>query len=305
MRADLSERIFVVVQRNGVPSGQGPEAEPVGTDERAALFNQLDKAAVVAFRADHHDTGPGFGRLRFPIPDLFERLLQNGDQQILRADIGGQCQNVELVSGNARVLLFAEVSDFPDEFADMVMDPDRLPDGRVRGVNSIVFLKRLQNVVRTLFDQQSDAVVIPFQGYFHKFNRKVLVPFSHGLEQLHVLHAAVDHGTAVGRNHTVRKVETALNGAFQQCAAGLTEETGHVVCCNVHASGVWRRQTDRKRIAQIQQGLRNIFADAGNADPAVTFGFLDQFIVGLLQEVFQVAKMFEISHILFSALPKA
>ena len=118
-----------------------------------------------------------------------------------------------------------------------------------------------------------------------------VLPLVHGVEQLNVLGGAVHHGAAVGRDQTVRKVEAALNGTFQQGAAGLAQQSRHVIGGDVHGTGMRRKQADRKCVPQVQQGLRYVFAGKGDAYLALAPGLRDERVVGLLEKVFKVQQM--------------
>ena len=144
--------------------------------------------------------------------------------------------------------------------------------------------------------QQSHAVFIGLEGELHILPEELIVPLPHGFKQLHVLHAAVHHRAAVGRDDAVGKIEAALNGALEQGAARLAQEACHIVGRNVHRAGVRRGQADGKHAVKIHKRLGRVLAHEGGADFAFVFCLGDQGVVCLLEEAFKEAKVLQVSH---------
>ena len=131
---------------------------------------------------------------------------------------------------------------------------------------------------------------------------KARVALPHGLQQLHILHGAVHHGAAVRRDDAVGEVEAALDGALQEGAARLTEEVCHIIGRDIDGTGVRGREADGDAVPQVQKRLRHVLAGVGDADLPILLRLLDERVVGLLQELFKIGQMFQISHI-FCSLP--
>ena len=144
--------------------------------------------------------------------------------------------------------------------------------------------------------QQRHAVFIGLEGDLHILPEELVVPLPHGLQQLHVLDAAVHHRAAVRRDDAVGKVESALYRALEQGAARLAQEACHIIGRNIHRTRVRCGQAYRKHAVEVQQRLGRVLAYEGSADFAFVFRLGDQGVVCLLEEVFKEAKVLQVSH---------
>ena len=171
-----------------------------------------------------------------------------------------------------------------------------LADGGVGHVNAEVFLQRGENVVFALEHIEVQAVVVRLHGNFHMLVEEVLLPLIHGMQQLHVLRAAVDHAAAIRRNQAVGEIEAALNRPLEQGPAVLTEKAGHVIGRHLHRAGTRRAQTHRETAVEVQEGLRRVFADIGDAFFPLLSGRDNKLVVRLLQEILKPGQIFEIFH---------
>ena len=203
---------------------------------------------------------------------------------------------MELIAGDARLIAFAEIADRTDQAADAVVILHRLADRGVRDVDAVLLLQRLEDVVLALQHSEIHVVLGVLEGDLHVFVEEVRIVLAHRVQQLHVLHGAVHHGTAVRRDDAVGKVEAALDSALEQRTARLTQEVRHIIGGDVDRPGVRRGQADRNRPIEIQQRLRHVLAGVGNADFSVRFCLLNESVVGLLQKILEILQVFQISH---------
>ena len=234
MATDLCECVFLIIQFNRLSAWEGAKTEPVSADEGTTLLNQLDKAAVIHFRADKQKASAAGLFLRFPGLQLFQGFLELFDQKVFRTDVGCKCQDMEFITGDSRFFFLAEIPDFMDQPAHRVMLFHCFADFFVRNIDTVFLVQRFQNVVGALDFAEVYTVFICLQRNFHVFMEKPVVSFSHSVQQLHVFHAAVYHGAAIRRNDAVGKVKAAFDCTLQQCPAGFTEKICHVIGSNVH-----------------------------------------------------------------------
>lgn len=153
-----------------------------------------------------------------------------------------------------------------------------------------------EDVVFALEHKQVYTVVIGLERDLHVLIEEAILVGAHGLEQLHVLNAAVDHRAAVGRDDAVGKVEAAFDRALEQGAGW--SRTGGSSCnrsrcpstrCSGRA-GARRRccpDSSRVRVCSRRQ-RRRIFA--------FCLGLDNKCVVGLLQEVLEVGQVLQVSH---------
>ena len=220
LSADLGQRVLVVRQRDRVAARERTVAEAVGTDIGAGLLDELNEVNIIDLGADDdHTRAVRIFLVRTAGLELLERLLELVDEQILRRDIGRECDDVELIARNARVGPLAVLADGADELAHAVVLGDGLADGRVRDVDAIDIVQRREDMVAALEHVQIQAVVVRLHRDLHVLKEELRLVLAHGLEQFHVLHGAVHHRAAVRRDHAVGKVVAALNGALKQRAA--------------------------------------------------------------------------------------
>ena len=172
------------------------------------------------------------------------------------------------------------LADGADQTAEMIVLSDGLPDGTVGYVNAEMLLQGLQNVIFALQNIEVQPVVVGFHGNFHVGVEEVLL--LHGFQKLHVFHAPVHHGAAVGGKNAVGKVEAALQRPFQQCPSVFAEEAGHVIGAHFHGAGPGCPQPGGEHAGQVQQGLRHIFAGVGGAVQPFILRLTDQIVVGFL-----------------------
>jgi len=168
--------------------------------------------------------------------------------------------------------------------------------GLVGHVDAEGVVQGRQDVIFALEHVKIQAVVVGLHWNLHVLVEEFVVVGAHGLEKLHVLHAAVHHGAAVRRDDAVGEVVAALDGALQQRAAVLAQEAGHVIGAHLHGVGARRAQPDGEGVPQVQKRLRGVFADVGDAYAAVALCLIDEFVAGILQQIFKIQQVFQIFH---------
>ena len=203
---------------------------------------------------------------------------------------------MEFVTRDARPGLLAEVAERADERTHAVVLGHRPADGGVGHVRAEGVVQGPEDVVFALEHKQVYTVVIGLERDLHVLIEEAILAGAHGLEQLHVLNAAVDHRAAVGCDDAVGKVEAALDRALEQGAAGLAQEARHVIGRDVHRPGVRSVQAHAEGVVQIHQGFGCVLADKGDAFFAFCLGLDNKCVVGLLQEVLEVGQVLQVSH---------
>ena len=178
--ADLRERILLVIQFYLHSAGQRAEAEPVGADISAGLFNKLYKAAVIDLGADYRYPRAVFPILRLARFYLLKRLLKLVDYEILRHNICSKGQNMELIACYPRACFLSEVSYLGYNAADAVMLLNGLAYSSIRDIDAVIFAQRLEYVVFALQNQQLNAIFIGLERYLHKLVEEFIVPLAHG-----------------------------------------------------------------------------------------------------------------------------
>ena len=136
-----------------------------------------------------------------------------------------------------------------------------------------------------------EAVFISLHRDLHVIVEKFLLIGSDGIEQLHILDAAVHHGTTVGRNKSVKVVVSALYRSLKQTAAVFAQEICKIISSDFSGPCVGRAEPCRESVADIQQRLGNILAGIAYADFPVVLRLPDQFVVCGLEKVFKVNQM--------------
>ena len=199
---------------------------------------------------------------------------------------------MELIAGDHRGITLAEIADGPDQLADAVVLLHGFADGGVGHVDAVFLAERLQDVVFALQGIEVQAVVVGLHGDLHELMEEPVLPLAERVEQLHVLHAAVHHGAAVGGDDAVQEIEPAFHRALQQGARVLAKEAGKVVGGDLHGTGARGAQPGGEGPRKIQQGLGGIVADAADADIALALRLLHQDVVGLLKQILKEDQVF-------------
>ena len=201
---------------------------------------------------------------------------------------------MELITGDGRVVQLAEVADLIDDAADFVVVFDRRTQSVVGDVDTEVVVERLQDLLAALGDIESQTVVVCLHRDFEILIVEAFL--RHGIEQFHVLDAAVDHGASVGSDEGIEALEAAFNGALEDGSRELAEETGHVIGRHIHGTGARGPEPDGERARKVHQDFRSLEANVTDAFAAVFGCLTNEFVVDIVQETFQGEQVFEILH---------
>ncbi len=122
MATDGFEWRFTISDFDRLSARFRTEAVAVSHDAGAAELQKLREFRVVDLRAGHDDAGTEIRfRVRSPLADLLERLLQVRQDQFVRADLTDELDDMELIARHGRVVQFPEVADLRDDRADFIV----------------------------------------------------------------------------------------------------------------------------------------------------------------------------------------
>ena len=294
MAADLLQSGLVVVELDDLPAGGGAVAVAIHHHHGAAVLQHLGQAGVVDLAAYHGHTGPvpGLG-IGFALLQLLQRLPEVGEDQVLGAGVAHQVQHVELVAGDDGVLRLAHLADLGDDAADLVVLGHRLADGLVGGVHPVVLRHHVQQADAHLLDVVAHGVVLHLIGHVGVGDEEVGLLVH--LQQLKVLIEPVHHGAGVYTGQGVQEVEAALDAPLHQAAGKLAGVVGHVVGGDVDGTGAGGAEPDGEAARHVQQHLRDVEAGVADGQLALRLCLLHQLVVGVVQQIFKVDQMLQIS----------
>ena len=140
--ADGVKRGLAVLDLDALTAREAAEAVAVGHDHGAAGLEELRKLGIVDLGAGDHDArAEGEFLLGLALFDLGERLLEVREDQVVRADLAHELDDVELIAGNGRVGQLAEVADLGDDIAQLVELLDGRAHGGIGGVHAVALGK--------------------------------------------------------------------------------------------------------------------------------------------------------------------
>ena len=138
---------------------------------------------------------------------------------------------MELIAGDDRVFLLAQLADLADDGTDLVVLLHRLTDGRVGGIHAVLFRQGIQHPAAHLLDVRVQRVVGDLVGDVAVGDKEVGLVIH--LQNFKVLHGAVHHGTGVHAGQRVQELVAALHAALHQGARIFTGVVGHIVGSDV------------------------------------------------------------------------
>ena len=232
--ADLRKDIVRVVELDDFTARRAAEAETVGNDHRAGVFDHAGHVEVVDLGADEGHTAaiPRLG-VDFSLLDLCQRFLQVREDLALRAAVSNQVEDMELITGDGRILELAHVADLGDDLADLIVLGNSLAQRLVGRIHAVGLGQNVQEAVADLRDVVLEGVVLDFVRDVAVGNEHLLVGHVGGSDQLDVLHAAVHLRAGVHTSDGVEEVIAALDRTLHECSAVLAGVVGHVVGCDV------------------------------------------------------------------------
>lgn len=92
------------------------------------------------------------------------------------------------------------------------------------------------------------------------------------------------------------EVVAALERALEDALGVRARAVGHIIGSHVGIGAVRRAQTHAKTLVRIQQNLRYVRTVPCQRQPPVPTGGLNQVVVCLLQQVFKIDQMLQVSH---------
>ena len=294
--ADRGEGVLAVLNLDLLAAGQGAEAVAVGHDHGAAHLDELRELGIVDLGAgEHHAGAEGELRLGLALFELGERLLQIGEDQIVRADLAHELNHVELIAGDGRIVELAQIADLGDDAAELVEPLDRGAERLVGGVDAEDVLHRAHDVLLQLHLVVIEVRLVALHRGIDDGDEEVVV--LHGLEQVEVLLHALHGGAVLGAEQSGEVVVAALNGALQNGADVRAGAAGHVIGGHVRRGTSGRAQTGGEAAVQIHQHFGNIVAVVTQAVLSFVASLLHELIVGVLQQVFEEDQVFQVFHV--------
>ena len=290
---DALEHRQVGVEMNFLAAGLGAEAEAVDHDERARLLHELGKAGVVDLAADdgdlHAEVRLGVG---LAVAQLLERLAQLVDDEIFRAAVAHEVEDVVLVARDARVFLLAELADLGQDAADLVVFGHRLAQRVVRHVHAVDRVQRLEHLAPELVDIVAHGIVRDLEGHVEEGDEKLLIV--HEVQQLEVLERAVHLRAGLRRQQGGQEVVAPLDAALEQRLAVVADEVRHVVRRDVQRPRQRRAQTHRKAVAGVEQHLGHVVAGVGQRVLPLGTRLLHERVVRALEQLFKFVKILQV-----------
>ena len=275
---------------------EAAEAVAVGDDHGAAALDELREVGVVYLAAGEDNPGAvGELRLGLAVPYLLERLLEVGQDKIVRAGLAHELYHMELVAGYRRVRQLAEIAYLGDHVAELVEVLDGLPHGLLGDVDAQLVAQGLDYLDSELGLIVVEAGLVPLHGRVHDGDEELVV--LHGIEQEEVLLHTLHGRAALRAEEGAEIVVPALYGALEDAAHIGTVAVGHVIGCDVGRGAARRAQAAREAPRQVEQHLGHIVAVVAQAQLPLVHGPGHQLVLRLLQEILEVNQMLQVFHV--------
>ena len=129
----------------------------------------------------------------------------------------------------------------------------------------------------------------------------------HGIDEEEMLFHTLHGRAALGAEERVEVVVAALNGTLEDGADIRADTAGHVVGRNVGRLAARRAQAAREAARQVEQNLGDVITVVPEGDFPVVDRLRDEFVLRILQEIFEENQMFQVFHIVpsFKIIPIA
>ena len=129
----------------------------------------------------------------------------------------------------------------------------------------------------------------------------------HWIDEEEMLFHTLHGRAALGAEERVEVVVAALNGTLEDGADIRADTAGHVVGRNVSRLAARRAQAAREAARQVEQNLGDVIAVVPEGDFPVIDRLRDEFVLRILQEIFEENQMFQVFHIVpsFKIIPIA
>ena len=229
---------------------------------------------------------------------LLERLAQLINDEVFRAAVAHEVENVVLIACDARVFLLAQLADLGQDAADLVVLGHGLAQRVVRHVHAVDLMQRLEHLAPELVDIVAHGIVRDLEGHVEEGDEKLLIV--HEVQQLEVLERAVHLRAGLRRQQGGQEVIAPLDAALEQRLAVVADEVGHVVRRDVQRSRQRRAQPHREAVAGVEQHLGHVVAGVGQRVLPLGTRLLHERVVRALEQLF---KFVEILQVFQTALP--
>ena len=292
---DGLQNVLALLERDLLAAGHRAEAVAVGHDESAGHFAHFRELGVVDLAAgdEHTRTVPRL-RVRLARAQLLQRLAQVGQDEILRARLRAQLDDVEFIARDDGVFRLAHGVDLRHDAADLVELLNGAAQVVFREVHAVDLLERLNDL---LLDLAAVVARVPLglaQRHVEIRAEKFLVRDQ--LAVFKILLHAVHRRAALLPDERGDEVVAALERALEDALGVRARAVGHIIGSHVGIGAVRRAQTHAKTLVRIQQNLRYVRTVPCQRQPPVPTGGLNQVVVCLLQQVFKIDQMLQVSH---------
>ena len=223
-------------------AGEATEAVAVGDDHSAAGFDELGEFGIIHLGADEDYAGAERELLfRFAGLQLFQSFLKVGLDEVVRAYLTDEVDDVKLVAGDVRILALAEVAYLGDDAAYLVVILDRLAHCGVGHVHAEAVLELIDNLELELSFVVVEVGLVALHGRVDLGDEEAGV--LDGVDKEEVLLHTLHGGAGLCTEQSVKVVVAALDGALEDGAGIGTGTGGHVVACKVSGNAAGCAQT--------------------------------------------------------------
>ena len=292
---DGLQNVLALLERDLLAAGHRAEAVAVGHDETAGHLAHFRKLRIVDLAAgDEHTRPVARFRVRLARAQLLQRLAQVGQDEILRARLRAQLDDVEFIARDDGVFRLTHGVDLRHDAADLVELLNSLAQVGLRKVHAVDLFERLKDL---LLDLAAVVARMPLglaQRHVEICAEEFLVRDQ--LAVFKILLHAVHRRAALLPDERGDKVVAALERALEDALGVWTRAVGHVIGGHVGVGAVRRAQTHAKALVRIQQNLRYVRTVPCQRQPPVPTGGLNQVVVCLLQQVLEIDQMLQVSH---------
>lgn len=163
-------------------------------------------------------------------------------------------------------------------------------DCRVAHVDAEMLVKGLQAMLLHLQNVVFERHFVALHGHVAVGCEKSFVGAA--AEVLDVFGKAIHHSARFGCNQAVKEGKSAFESAFQNSAARFAENGAEIVVAHFRAGCSWRAQSDRENARQVEQRFGNLIANVTDCLSSRLLRLLDEFVVGVFQQVLKVDEVF-------------
>ena len=239
---------------------------------------------TIATRAVRSD---GIGNSGF---EFFRGFFEFFDEQVFGAAVRRKTENRKFVTRDTRRFFLSVLADFGDKTGNFVLFLNRFANRGVAHVDAEMLVKGLQAMLLHLQD-------VVFEGHFVALHRNVAVGREKSLvrtaaEMFDVFGKAVHHCARFWRDDCVKEGKSAFERAFEDCAARFAENGAEIVVAHFRARCSRRAKSYRKNTRQVEQRFGNLIANVSDCLSSRILRLLDEFVVGIFQQVLKVDEVF-------------